>query len=437
MIRHEYTPMIHLLTLESIRTHFHEQEKAHMSVSNHHRWLIVAITVLNQAVVAGISFYCFAIFSIPWLKQFDITRGQLMLAITFLMVANGLAAPFIGHRLDKMSLLGPIIAGYLLFCGGLALLSFATAYWQVIVIYATFFAVGQILSGTLVSQMLINRWFARDNGLALGISATGTSLGGILFPILIAEALTTIGLSAVFQSLALFLAIALIPLNYFVLKMQPPSRELEQVRGAGAFLPAPVWTTRSILRSNAFWIPLIVLLSVSTSFVAIQANLGAHLSDLSYSASFTGQMIAVISAMMIAGKLLYGKLADRLDHAYLLFFMGSMSIFAIVLLMSTSNKVSLLTAAVLLGIAGGGLIPVTGIVFVARFGVASFGKVIGLVMLVMVAGSLGSAYAAWIYDLVGSYHYAFISFILMTLPGLFLLRWLPPPLDSTGSFNAD
>ena len=407
-----------------------------MSVSNYHRWLIVAMTVLNQAVVVGISFYCFAIFSIPWLEQFDVGRGQLMLAITVFMVANGLAAPFIGHRLDKMSLLGPVITGHLLFCGGLALLSFATAYWQIIAIYATFIAVGQILTGTLVSQMLVNRWFASDNGLALGVSATGTSLGGILFPLLVAEALPTLGLSAVFQYLALTFAAVLIPANYVVLRTQPPSRGQEQVGGAGEVAPVPAWTTKKILRSMAFWIPLIVLLSVNTSFVAIQANLGAYLNDLDYSASFTGQMIAVISAMMIVGKLLYGKLADRLDHAYLLLFMGGMSIVAIALLMSTSDKVSLLTAAVLLGIAGGGLIPVQGVVFVARFGLASFGKVIGLVMLVMVAGSLGSVYAAWIYDLAGSYHYAFISFVLMAMPGLFLLRWLPPSLHSLGSRDA-
>ena len=435
MIRHESAAMIHLLFLESNWVRVHEQEKREVSVSSYHRWLVVAITLLNQAVVAGISLYCFAIFSIPWLEQFDISRGQLTLALTFLMVTNGLAAPFIGHRLDRMSLRGPVIAGYLLFCGGLVLLSLATAYWQIIVIYATFLAVGQILSGTLVSQMLINRWFVRDNGLALGISATGTSLGGILFPLLVAEALPTFGLPAVFQFLALIIVVVLIPVNYVVLRIQTPSRGQGQVREAGVVAPAPIWTTQQILGSMAFWIPLIVLLAVTTSFVAIQANLGAHLNDLDYSASFTGQMIAVISAMMIVGKLLYGKLADRLDHRYLLFFMGAMSIAAITLLMSTSDTVSLLMAAVLLGIASGGLIPMQGAVFVARFGLATFGKVIGLVMLVMVAGSLGSVYAAWIYDLAGSYHYAFVSFIVMTMPGLLLLRWLPSPLDSTEHRN--
>ncbi len=386
--------------------------------------------------MTGISLYCFAIFSLPWLAQFDVSRGQLMLAITALMVANGLAAPFIGHRLDKMSLLWPVITGYILFCTGLGLLSVASAYWQIIVIYATLFAVGQILSGTFVSQMLINRWFASDNGLALGISATGTSIGGILFPLLVAQALATLSLSAVLQGLALILGVVLIPMNYAILRVQPPSGIQKQVAGAFEPAPAPDWTTQEILRSMAFWIPLIVLLSVSNSFVAIQANLGVHLNDLNYPAAFTGQVIATISAMMIAGKLLYGRLADRLDHSYLLFFMGSMCIVAIVLLMSTSEKAPLLTAAVLLGIASGGLIPVMGVVFVARFGVASFGKVMGLVMLVMVLGSLGSVYAAWVYDLAGSYHYAFISFILMTLPGLFLLRWLPPPLDAKRSRNA-
>lgn len=395
---------------------------------NYSRWLVVAITVLNQAVITGVCIYCFAIFSIPWLEQFEISRGQLILAITFLQVANGLGSLIIGPRLDNMSLLWPVIGGYLLFCSGLGLISIANAYWQIIAIYATFFAVGQILSGTFVSQMLVNRWFTNDKGLALGISATGTSVGGILFPLLVAQALSTFSLSAVFQGLALFYAIILIPINYVVLRIRPPSEAKTQSGAAAA--PTRFWTAQEILTSRAFWIPMIVLLSVSASFVAIQANLGAHLNDLNYPTSFTGQMIAVTSAMMIAGKLLYGKLADRFDHSYLLLFMGSMSIVAIVLLMSTTDKVSLLTAAVLLGTASGGLIPIMGVVFAARFGLASFGKVMGLVMLSLVLGSLGSLYAAWIYDLFGSYHYAFVTFILMTLPGLFLLKWLPPPLDS-------
>ena len=398
-----------------------------VSIPSNYRWVVVAVTVLNQAVALGICLYSFAIFSIPWLEQFDVSRGQLMFAIASFQVANGLAAPFIGHRLDRMSLLWPIIVGYILFCCGLGLLSVASAYWQVIGIYATFFAVGQMLFGTFVSQMLVNRWFTSDKGLALGVSATGTSLGGILFPLLIAQALTAYSLSVVFQGLALFVVAVLIPLNYFVLRVRPPAENRKQADGGVDVADLPVWTTPEILRSRAFWLPVILLIPVATSFVAIQANLGAHLNDLDYPASFTGQMIALISAMMVLGKLLYGKLADRFEHAYLLLFMGIMSIAAIALLMATSEEVPLLIAAVLFGVANGGLIPIVGVVFAARFGVGSFGKVMGLYMLIMVAASLGPLYAARIYDSMGSYDYAFVSFILMTVPGLLLLKWLPPP----------
>ena len=399
-----------------------------MSPPNYYRWLVVTLTVINQAVLTGISFYCFAIFSIEWLEQFEISRGQLMLAITFLSIAGALAAPLVGHRLDKMPLLWPVITGYVLFCSGLGLLAIATAYWQVIVVYATFFALGQMLAGIFVSQLLVNRWFAEDTGLALGISATGSSLGGILFPLAVAEVLSAVSLAEVFQTVAVFSLIVLLPLNYFILRVQPPTEIAKQNSALASERTGPTWTTQKILRSRAFWIPLSLLLAVSTPFVAIQSNIGVHLNDLSYPATFTGQMVAVITAMMFVGKLLYGKLADQFDHRYLLFFMGCTSIAAITLLMSTADKATLLASAVLIGIANGGLLPVRSVVFASRFGVASFGKVLGLAMLVSIAGSLGSVYAAWIYDQFGSYDYAFISFVLMPLPGLILLRWLPPPL---------
>lgn len=401
-----------------------------MHASNHYRWLVVAVTVINQAVALGIALYCFAIFSIPWLEKFDVSRGELMLAVTLFQIANGFAATFIGPRLDKIPLLWPVMVGYLLYCSGLGLLSITTEYWQIIFIYATFFAVGQLLFGTFVSQMLVNRWFTSDKGLALGISATGTSLGGIVFPLMIAAALSTYSLSTVFQIIAVGAVLVLMPLNYIVLRVQPPSASPTQTESVAEVSPAPDWTTKQILTSRAFWIPMLAILAVSTSFVGIQANLGAYLADLNYPTSFTGQMIAVIAAMMIVGKLMYGKLADNLDHAWILLFMGGLSIIAIVMLMLFSDKVLLLTAAVLLGISSGGLIPIMGVVFVARFGLASFGKVMGLVMLVMIAGSLGPLLAAWIYDFFGSYHYAFIAFIAMTLPPLVLLKWLPPPLES-------
>jgi MFS family permease len=175
--------------------------------------------------------------------------------------------------------------------------------------------------------------------------------------------------------------------------------------------------------------PLTILIPVMTAFTAIQFNLGAFLKDLGYAASFTGQAIALTAFMMIAGKLLYGRLADKIDHRYLLLFIALMQIFTLVLLLANPGKLQILAAAVMLGVSAGGLLPLMGVVFAARFGVETFGKVMGLVMLFLLVASFGSLYSGWLYDLFGSYNYAFASFIVFLLPGIFVLRWLPPSID--------
>lgn len=398
------------------------------NLNSHYRWLVVAVTIVNQAMILGVIIYSFALFSLPWLETFGVSRGKLMLAIAIFQVAIGLVAPLLGPKLDGMPLLWPVIVGFVVFSSGLAILSVANAYWQVIAVYAVMFSVGNTLCGTFTSQLLINRWFTTNNGLALGISATGTSLGGVVLPLLVAQALSEVNLSVVFQTLALFSLLVLAPLNYIVLRVPPPDAKNKSA-GTGSGSNSPMWTNRQIFSSAAFWIPLMVLLPISTSFVAIQANLGTHLNDLSYPTSFTSQLIALIAAMMFAGKLMYGKLADKLDHRYLLTFMAVSSILALVLLTWSTDKGPLLVAAILLGISSGGLLPVMGVVLVARFGLSSFGKVMGLVFFVMIAGSLGPIYAAGIYDYFGSYNYAFMSFIVLLLPGLLFMKMLPPPLS--------
>jgi MFS family permease len=82
---------------------------------------------------------------------------------------------------------------------------------------------------------------------------------------------------------------------------------------------------------------------------------------------------------------------------------------------------------VCVGLAGGGILPMVGLIFGARFGVASFGRVMGLVMLTVTFSSLGPLLAGWIYDATGSYDCAFLLFLGLFLPGMVLMKHLPPP----------
>lgn len=397
------------------------------SSGGYKRWIIIVLTIANQAITLGIAVFSFALFSIPWLEQYSISQSQLMLAIFIFQIMSGLASPFFGQMLDKMSLRFPVVFGFLLFGFGLGLLSVADAYWQVIAVYALIFSVSLILSGPFISQLLISRWFGASKGLALGLSATGSSLGGVLLPPLIALGLASYSLATILLYLSLFCLFFMAPLNFVILKMQSPIGT-DPKSSADQALINQTWKTQSILTTAAFWIPLAILIPVNAAFSSVQFNLGVYLNDLSYPSSFTGQMIAVSATAMVIGKLLYGKLADHIDHRYLLLFVSLMNIGMLALLLTDPDKFQLLVAAVLLGVSAGGMLPLMGTIFVARFGTESFGKVMGLVMLFLVMGGVGPIYAGWLYDVFGSYDYAFISLIMLIIPGITILKWLPQPL---------
>ena len=68
-----------------------------------------------------------------------------------------------------------------------------------------------------------------------------------------------------------------------------------------------------------------------------------------------------------------------------------------------------------------------GVVYGARFGVASFARVMGFAMLVMTVGALGPLFAGWAYDQFGSYDMAFQAFLALIAPAAIAMYWLPGP----------
>ncbi|WP_348681889.1 hypothetical protein [Alteromonas mediterranea] len=87
-------------------------------LQNHYRWIIVALTVINQAAIIGFALSSFAIFSVPWLEQYNVSVGQLMIPSVMFLVINSLLSPVIGPRLDKIPLRLPIVAGFILYAVG-------------------------------------------------------------------------------------------------------------------------------------------------------------------------------------------------------------------------------------------------------------------------------------------------------------------------------
>jgi MFS family permease len=90
-----------------------------------------------------------------------------------------------------------------------------------------------------------------------------------------------------------------------------------------------------------------------------------------------------------------------------------------------ADTLNLLVVAIIAGgISGGGILPLMGLMYGSRFGVASFGRVMGFGMLTIMAGAMSPIIAGWVYDVFGSYDYALLALIAILLPVGVAMAWL-------------
>ena len=388
------------------------------TLSRRYGWYVVGVTVLNQSVTVGILIYSFALFVVPWIGAFETRRSDIMLAIFLLQIGVGVVSPLCGSLMERFSIRWLSVIGISSMALGFILLSQASALWQVIVIYALILPFANVLAGTLAAQTLVTRWFEKKRGVAIGVSASGTSLGGFIFPPIVANLIIGYG----WQQTALIIAVAAVvltlPASWWILGREPP---VTVPKGSVGHTTS----VRFILTRRAFWIPVISFIPINASFSGIQFHIGAYVNDMGLSQSLAATLISIMSIGMVVGKFVYGGLGDRLDHRFLYASMAIALSIALALYASNPTKEALILAAIFQGLATGGVLPLLGLIYSTRFDVTSFSRVMGFVNLFVFFGSFGALVSGWVFDATGSYDWAFYGLLFLLFPSALLMVWLP------------
>ncbi|KAH9885567.1 MFS general substrate transporter [Xylariomycetidae sp. FL2044] len=139
-------------------------------------------------------------------------QGFLLLFVGFL----------VGPVFDRGFLLPLLLAGTIFVVFGLMILSIASQYWHVLL--AQGFSIG-IGAGCLFVPCvsIMPSYFSSRLGLAVGIASAGSSVGGLIYPIVLNELLYRIGFAWSVRVLGfLVLGTLLIPLAVMRMRIKPP-----------------------------------------------------------------------------------------------------------------------------------------------------------------------------------------------------------------------
>jgi len=393
-------------------------------------WNIVGVGMVFQAISFGFTIYIFTFWAEAWMTEFNVSRTQITATFMIFNVAMGLVSPIAGRILDVLSIRYLIISGAACLSVGFLLISIATAMWQVLTVYATLISVGTVLSGPLAAQTLAAKWFSAHRGLAIGWGSTGTSIGGLLMPPFVIYLLLTLGWRQAHQVIAFLIVLIIVPLVWKVIHNTPQDKGVEpeapalfeSIQKEGE--QAVQWTTKTVLQSRNFWIPIIAFLPALAAFSTIQANLSLFAADIGISQQKTAFLMSIIAGSMIAGKLFFGGMADRMDQRILYWIAASIMGICMLLLMTEPNYTLMIGISVLLGLAAGGFLPLLGAIVGGRFGPEAFGQVFGLLGPFLTLSAFAPMLGGWLRDTTGSYDSIFQIILVALIPAMISMAFM-------------
>lgn len=381
-----------------------------------YRLAVLAFCVLFQALSFGLVFYGFAVMLVPFAEDFGKGRGELMLAIVFLQVGIGVASAVLGRYIDRWPAHKVVFSGGGFLAAGFVLCALGGSYSVLLLAYGLLFPVGLVMAGSLTAQALAVRWYPDRRGFALGMVAMGTSVGGLLMPPLLAVMTASLGWQATFFALSVACFVLVSPPAWLLLR-RPVPVAVAPGGGGSASAAAPVWTAASVLKRPLFWVCVAGFSPVIAAFTAIQMNIAAFASDQGIAAAGAASLLSVSALAMMAGKLFFASLSDRVSHGLLFAGVALGHVAVVVLLRTEQEFTGLALVMALFGFSVGGVLPLAGAFIAQAFGPASFGLAMGLLTPFVTASSaLGPLYAGYAYDTSGSYLNAFSQFIYLLIP---------------------
>jgi MFS transporter, OFA family, oxalate/formate antiporter len=370
-------------------------------------WVILVVGTLGLMMTMPGQTVGVSVFLDPLIAELGATRSSVSLLYTLGTLVGALALPSIGRAIDRGGprlAVGWIAAGFAAACVYMATVASLPG---LAIGFLLLRGLGQGALG-LVSLHVINVWFVRRRGLAVGITGVGMALATAGFPRLIEAGIDAFGWRTAYAGLGALVALTILPLGVAFFRghperygATPDGRAAPHARGPAAVEPA--FTVAEARRSVAFWL----LAGAVACISALGTGLLFHHYDLMASRGLdraTATSLFAWFAWVIAGThLTIGVLSDRLDPRLpvvtMLVLQAASLVFAAQVVPAT-----LPLYGVLIGVTQGIMGNVSGTAFARYFGRRAIGGIKGTATTLSVAGAAaGPLLLAWGPEWLGGY----------------------------------
>ena len=252
----------------------------------------------------------------------------------------------------------------------------------------------------------ISNWFVRRRGAAVTLCSAGNYIAGTVWPPLVQRFISLYGWRETHVGIALFCGAAMLLVGVFALRARAPAIAAYSGAASRSSTPAALGLTPGALQ---------ILLALASVCCCVamsmpQVHIIAYCGDLGYGVARGADMLALMMAFGIVGRVGSGLIADRIGGMPTLMLGSALQGVALLLYLFYDGLMSLYVVSALFGLFQGGIVPSYAIIVREYFPAKEAGTRVGIILMMSLFGmALGGWLSGYIYDLSGSYRAAFFN----------------------------
>ncbi len=389
-------------------------------------WLVVFAAMIGVAVgLSPIPFYTIGMFAPELSRAFGWSFASLMGSIGVQSGTVMLISPAVGFMIDRYGARRVALISLTLF--GLCFMSLALSTGSLLLYYGQWVVMSVLGAGTLSATWtrVVNGWFDRNRGLALGLASTGTGLTGFLIKPLTAWLILNYGWRTAFVVIGLLPIVIGVPV---ILRLFHENRAVVVDPATDAVMVAEEYglTLREALRDRRFWILAAAFLLIAFALTAPTPNMENILKTFRFDLTQIASITASFGLAVIAGRIVGGWLLDRIWAPLCAF--GILMVPAVGSWLLTGSAISpgvAMLAIIGIGFGAGFEFDLLAYLINRYFGQRHYGAIYGCFYAVIaLGGGAGPVVYGFSFDRSGNYHAALLGGVACLVIGSVLLLLL-------------
>ncbi len=271
---------------------------------------------------------------LPIGNEFQWSRATVSSIVSINIFLYGLIGPFAAALYQRFGLRRTMMAAMALLSAGYALSTFATHYWQFVLLWGFVVGAGSGMAATVLGAAVANKWFSERRGLVMGVLTASTATGQLVFLPWLASAVMRQGNWRAAPWIVAGATLLVIPIIAWLMKDSPAEAGVrpfgEKETAAEKTNATPVAAVNPARRALAvlaeaaqvrdFWLLAgsFFVCGASTNGL-IQTHFVSAAVDCGIPEVKAAGMLAMMGIFDLVGTTASGWLSDRYNARYLLF----------------------------------------------------------------------------------------------------------------------